>query len=84
ASLGAQQRVSEKLADELRREHRLRQQLASTNRTGAGEYGPPGEVEMMMQAVYRPMWISAQILEAAMHLSAEEPNLADATYAVAA
>ncbi|WP_165587853.1 hypothetical protein [Mycobacteroides abscessus] len=38
----------------------------------------------MMQAVYRPMWISAQILEAAMHLSAEEPNLADATYAVAA
>ncbi|CQA03171.1 Uncharacterised protein [Mycobacteroides abscessus] len=84
ASLGAQQLVSEKVADEVRREHRLRQQLASTNRTGAGEYGPPGEVEMMMQAVYRPMWISAQMLEAAMHLSAEEPNLPDATYAVAA
>lgn len=84
ASLGARQRVSEQLADEVRREHRRRQQLASTNRTGAGEYGPPGEVEVMMQAVYRPMWISAQILEAAAHLSGAEPNLPDATYAVAA
>lgn len=84
ANLAARQKVSETLADDVRREHRRRQQLASTNRTGAGEYGPPGEVEMMMQAVYRPMWISAQILEAAAHLSGQEPNLPDATYAVAA
>lgn len=84
ANLAARQKVSENLADDVRREHRRRQQLASTNRTGAGEYGPPGEVEAMMQAVYRPMWISAQILEAAAHLSGQEPNLPDATYAVAA
>ncbi|SKO62351.1 putative methyl-accepting chemotaxis sensory transducer [Mycobacteroides abscessus subsp. bolletii] len=84
ANLAARQKVSENLADDVRREHRRRQQLASTNRTGAGEYGPPGEVEVMMQAVYRPMWISAQILEAAAHLSGQEPNLPDATYAVAA
>lgn len=84
ATLATGQRVSEHMADEVRREHRTRQQLASTARTGAGQYGPPGEVEMMMQSLYRPMWISAQILEVAAHLSGEEPNLPDATYAVAA
>lgn len=84
ANVASRQRVSETLADEVRREHRQRQQLASTNRTGAGEYGPPGEVEVMMQEMYRPIWISAQILEAAAHLSGAEPNLPDATYAVAA
>lgn len=84
ANLSARQKVSENLADEVRREHRQRQQLASTNRTGAGEYGPPGDVEMMMQEMYRPMWVSAQILEAASYLSGGEPNLPDATYAVAA
>lgn len=84
ASLAARQKVSETLADEVRREHRSLQQLASTYRTGAGQYGPPGEVETMMQSVYRPTWISAQILEAAAHLSGEEPNLPDATYALAA
>lgn len=78
------QPISEELADEVRRAHRHSQQLASTNRAGAGVYGPPGEVERMMQSVYRPMWISAQILEAAAHLSGEEPNLPDATYALAA
>ncbi|MDO3014869.1 hypothetical protein P5V96_26480 [Mycobacteroides abscessus subsp. abscessus] len=84
ANVASRQRVSETLADEVRREHRRRQQLASTNRTGAGEYGPPGEVEVMMQEMYRPIWISAQILEVAAHLSGQEPNLPDATYAVAA
>lgn len=81
--LGMGQQLSDHLIEELRTAGRHQLQLASTQRPGKGDYGPP-ESHAAMQNLYRGSWIAAQILEALVRMSDSAPNLADAAYAVVA
>lgn len=81
--LGAGQQLSDHLVEELRKAGRNQLQLASTQRPGKGDYGPP-ESHAAMQNLYRGSWIAAQILEALVRMSDSVPNLPDAAYAVVA
>lgn len=81
--LGMGQQLSDHLIEELRKAGRNQLQLASTQRPGKGDYGPP-ESHAAMQNLYRGSWIAAQILEALVRMSDSVPNLPDAAYAVVA
>ncbi len=81
--LGMGQQLSDHLIEELRTASRHQLQLASTQRPGKGDYGPP-ESHAAMQNLYRGSWIAAQIVEALVRMSDSAPNLADAAYAVVA
>lgn len=81
--LGMGQELSDPLLEELRTASRNQLQLASTQRPGKGDYGPP-ESHAAMQNLYRASWIASQILEALVRMSDSVPDLADAAYAVVA
>lgn len=81
--LGMGQELSDPLLEELRTAGRNQLQLASTQRPGKGDYGPP-ESHAAMQNLYRASWIASQILEALVRMSDSVPDLPDAAYAVVA
>lgn len=81
--LGMGQELSDRLIGEVQQAHHDQVLLASTQRPGSGEYGPP-EPHVAMQSMYRASWIAAQILEALVHMSNPVPDLSDAAYAVLA
>ncbi|WP_157896321.1 hypothetical protein [Mycobacteroides chelonae] len=77
------QQLADRLVDEVRQAHHDQVLLASTQRPGKGDYGPP-EQHSGMQGLYRGSWIAAQILEVLVHVSAPVPELPHAAYAVVA
>ncbi|WP_131822848.1 hypothetical protein [Mycobacteroides chelonae] len=81
--LGMGQELSDRLISEVRQAHHDQVLLASTQRPGKGDYGPPGP-HVATQSMYRGSWIAAQILEALVHMTAPVPDLPDAAYAVVA
>lgn len=83
ARLNTGQGIPDGLSEELRIAHKERVLLASAQRPGAGEYGPPEEY-FSFRDMYRTEWRGAQVLEALRHLSGVEPNLRDAGYAIVA
>lgn len=83
ARLNTGQGIPDGLYEELRIAHKERVLLASAQRPGAGEYGPPEEY-FSFRDMYRTEWRGAQVLEALRHLSGVEPNLRDAGYAIVA
>lgn len=83
ARLNTGQGIPDGLSEELRIAHKERVLLASAQRPGVGEYGPPEEY-FSFRDMYRTEWRGAQVLEALRHLSSVEPNLRDAGYAIVA
>lgn len=81
--LGMGQQLSDRLVDDVRQAYHDQLRLASAQRPGKGDYGPP-EPHSGMQYLYRGSWIATQILEALMHVSAPVPDLPNAAYAVVA
>lgn len=81
--LGMGQELSDRLISEVHQAHHDQVLLASTQRPGKGDYGPPGP-HVATQSMYRGSWIAAQILEALVHMTEPVPDLPDAAYAVVA
>lgn len=81
--LGMGQQLSDRLVDDVRQAYHDQLRLASAQRPGKGDYGPP-EPHSGMQYLYRGSWIATQILEALTHVSAPVPDLPNAAYAVVA
>jgi len=81
--LGMGQQLSDRLVADVRQAYHDQVRLASAQRPGKGDYGPP-EPHAGMQYLYRGSWIAAQILEALMHVSDPVPDLPNAAYAVVA